>query len=69
MKKKKEIFYLFDKDGIGFFEFDEYINYLKENNLVEDKMINPDLLFIRLDKNRNGKVVFEELADELEVIY
>jgi Ca2+-binding EF-hand superfamily protein len=69
MRKMKEIFYLFDKDGIGFFGFDEYINYLKENNLVEDKMINPDLLFIRLDKNRNGKVIFEELADELEAIY
>ena len=69
MRKMKEIFYLFDKDEIGFFGFDEYINYLKENNLVEDKMINPDLLFIRLDKNRNGKVVFEELADELEAIY
>ena len=69
MRKLKDIFYLFDKDGIGFFGFNEFINYMKENNLLKEKILNPDLLFIRLDKYRNGKVVFEEFADELQAIY
>ena len=69
MRKLKDIFYLFDKDGIGFFGFDEYINYMKDNNLIKDNILNPDLLFIRFDKNRNGKIVFEEFVDEFQSIY
>ena len=69
MRKLKDIFYLFDKDGIGFFGFDEYINFMKDNNLIKDNILNPDLLFIRLDKYRNGKIVFEEFADEFQAIY
>ena len=69
IRKLKDIFYLFDKDNVGFFEFGDFINYMKNNNLINDKSLNPDLLFIRFDKNRNGKIIFEELADEFEALY
>ena len=28
-----------------------------------------DLLFIRLDKNRNGKIDFREVEDEVQTLY
>ena len=28
-----------------------------------------DLLFIRLDKNRNGKIDFREVDDEVQTLY
>ena len=68
-KKLKDIFYLFDKDDIGFFGFEEFKKYIEENKLINDKNLNGDLLFIRLDKNRNGKIIFEELIDEFEALY
>ena len=68
MRKLKNIFKLFDKNENGYFIFDEYIDYLKKYNLTEDSL-NVDLLFIRLDKNRNGKIDFVELADEIEALY
>ena len=68
-RKLKDIFYLFDKDDIGFFGFEEYKKYIEENKLINDKNLNGDLLFIRLDKNRNGKIIFEELSDEFEALY
>ena len=68
-KKLKDIFYLFDKDDIGFFGFEEYKKYIEENKLINDKNLNGDLLFIRFDKNRNGKIIFEELSDEFEALY
>ena len=69
IRKVKDIFNSFDKNGIGYFGFNEFINYMKENELLDDKRFNVDLLFIRFDKNRNGKIIFEELIDELEALY
>ena len=68
-RKLKDIFYLFDKNDIGFFGFEEYKKYIEENKLINDKNLNGDLLFIRFDKNRNGKIIFEELSDEFEALY
>ena len=68
-RKLKDIFYLFDKDDIGFFGFEEFKKYIEENKLINDKNLNGDLLFIRFDKNRNGKIIFEELSDEFEALY
>ena len=34
-----------------------------------DKGLSGDLLFIRFDKNRNGKILFEDLTDEFEALY
>ena len=69
IRKLKDIFNLFDKNDLGYIEYDEFINYIKENELMDDKGLSADLLFIRLDKNRNGKIVFEDFADEFEALY
>ena len=68
-RKLKDIVYLFDKKDIGFFGFEEFKKYIEENKLINDKNLNGDLLFIRFDKNRNGKIIFEELSDEFEALY
>ena len=68
IRRLKDIFKLFDKEGFGFFGFDEFITYLKDNEMLEESL-NVDLLFIRLDKNRNGKIDFTEIADEIQALY
>ena len=65
--KIKNIFHLFDKRDIGFFNFEDYALYLKENGLYDDNL-KIDLLFIRLDKNRNGKIELYELEEEINYI-
>ena len=67
--KLKDIFELFDKDKKGYFDFDEFIKYMNDNKLLEDTSLNADLVFIRFDKNRKGKIIFEELADEIQPLY
>ena len=64
----KVIFALIDKTGKGFFHIDELMVYLVDNNLAENNK-GDDLLFIRLDKNRTGKVDFTLIDDELQIIY
>ena len=64
----KVIFALIDKTGKGFFDIDELMVYLVDNNLAENNK-GDDLLFIGLDKNRNGKVDFTLIDDELQTIY
>jgi len=46
-------------------ERNEYLQ--KENIGYDDKEV--DLLFIRLDKNRNGKIDYKEVEDELQTLY
>jgi Ca2+-binding EF-hand superfamily protein len=65
--KIKDIFNLFDKRDLGFFNFEDYVLYLKENGLYEENL-KIDLLFIRLDKNRNGKIELYELEEEMNYI-
>jgi len=66
--KLKEIFSLVDKTGKGFFNFDEMMVYLANNNILENNK-EADLLFIRLDKNRNGKIDFPLIDEELQTLY
>ena len=66
--KLKDIFALIDKTGKGFFDIDEMMVYFVNNNLVENNK-DADLLFIRLDKNRNGKIDLPEIEYELQVLY
>jgi len=66
--KLKDIFALIDKSGKGFFDIDEMMVYLANNNIVESNK-NADLLFIRLDKNRNAKIDFPLIEDELQILY
>jgi Ca2+-binding EF-hand superfamily protein len=60
----KEVFNELDTEKQGFFTFENFLDYLNEYNLIEEN-INPDLLYIRLDKNRNGIIDLEEFAQEM----
>ena len=68
IRRLKDIFKMLDTNGLGYFGFEEFINYLKDNDMLEESL-NVDLLFIRLDKNRNGKIDFTEIADEITALY
>ena len=60
----KDVFNELDTEKQGYFNFDNFLDYLKEYELIEEN-INPDLLYIRLDKNRNGIIDLEEFEDEM----
>ena len=66
--KLKDIFGLLDKDGKGYFDIDEMMVYFANNGLLDNNR-DADLLFIRLDKNRNGKIDYLEVEDELQTLY
>jgi len=66
--KLNEIFGLLDKDGKGYFENGEMLEYFNNNGMLDNNR-GADLLFIRLDKNRNGKIDFPEVEDELQTLY
>ena len=68
IRRIKDIFKMFDIKGLGYFNFEEFIRYLKDNDML-DESLSIDLLFIRLDKNRNGKIDYSEIADEVEALY
>ena len=60
------IFQMIDKDNKGFFTCEDLyklINELFHNDQVKRKEC--DLLFIRLDRKRNGKIELWELENEL----
>ena len=53
--KLPSLFKDLDRYGLGYFTEDDLRNYLQKNySLTNEK--NKDLLFIRLDKNRNGRI-------------
>ena len=62
----KNIFYIFDNNNNGYFYFSNFINYLNSYGLLDNNENNPDLLYIRLDKKRNGRIDFDEFIDEIE---
>ena len=64
--KLYELYQLIDYNNIGYFEYTDLINYLKKYK-INFKSINVDLLFIRLDKNRNGRIYFEDLEEEFKI--
>ena len=57
-----------DRNNLGYFFNDSLVEYLK-NNGIYTVMRDADLLFIRLDRNRNGKIEQSEIRDELEPSY
>ena len=66
--KLKDIFGLIDLIRRGYFTNDDLTAYIQSQNIAyEDKDL--DLLFIRLDKNRNGKIDYKEVEDELQTLY
>lgn len=65
----REIMDEIDIDGVGYFNAKDFLNYLEKNNLLKDNENEWDLVFIRFDKNRDGKVDYWELEDELMATY
>ena len=63
--KLMKIFNLIDLDNKGYFTFKDLNLYLKQCVLIYDSL-SIALLFIRLDKNRQGKVNFIEINEEMK---
>jgi Ca2+-binding EF-hand superfamily protein len=81
-KRLVEIFARIDRNNKGYFDINDWENYLKEmkniiynnsnnninNNGFNESFIGRNLVFIRLDKKRLGKVDYIDLIDELTPI-
>ena len=63
--KLREIFELLDYLKCGYFTNNDLMMYLQKEGLLENYK-DADLLFIRLDKNRNGKIEYKEVEDEIQ---
>ena len=66
--KLMDVFKGIDKFGFGYFNDADLAKYLKDNYAFTTPK-DSDLLFIRLDRNRNGKVEYSEIEDELTQCY
>ncbi len=66
--KLKDIFNLIDTLLLGSFKNEDLVYYLKQNCIFKNSK-DSDLLYIRLDKNRDGKIDFFEFEDELQTQY
>lgn len=64
----KDIFNVFNNNNQDYFEFPNFIEYLNHFGLLNNQNLNPDLLYIRMDKNRNGRIDFDEFVDELQAV-
>jgi Ca2+-binding EF-hand superfamily protein len=64
----RDIFGNVDTSNKGFFTSEELIEYL-DNNQILMNVRDADLLYIRLDKNRNGKIDYSEVEDEIQTVY
>ena len=60
----KKIYNDIDFNKKGYFSNEDFVNYLKRKYLYDDGTA-ADLLFIRLDKNRDGNIVIGEIEDEI----
>ena len=61
---------VFNKIGFGlpYFTNSNLADYIRRNGLFSSTK-DTDLLFIRLDKNRNGKIDYQEVEDEVTPLY
>ena len=66
--KLEKIFGNIDIKKLGYFTNNDLTLYLKKNNIYTNSL-ETDLLFIRLDKNRNGKIDYNEIYDETHPLY
>ena len=63
-----EIFKIIDIKGNGYIGEKEFALFLKNYNIFENNN-SCDLLFLRLNKLRNGKIEYHEFIDEIEPLY
>ena len=66
--KLKEFFEMLDCSNLGYFTNSDLIIYLQKYGLFTNNR-EADLLFIRFDRNRNGKVEYQNLYDEFHPLY
>ena len=66
--KLRDIFRLLDCLNRGYFTNRDFLDYLQKEGLMNNNK-DADLLFIRLDKNRNGKIDYKEVEDEVQTLY
>ena len=66
--KLRDIFGLLDYCRNGYFTNSDLMMYLQKECLLGNQK-DADLLFIRLDKNRNGKIDYKEVEDEVQTLY
>ena len=66
--KLRDIFGLLDYPCRGYFTNNDLIVYLQNKGIYSSNK-DADLLFIRLDKERNGNVYYREVEDELQTLY
>ncbi len=66
--KLRDIFGLLDYLRRGYFTNSDLIVYLQNRGLFSSSK-DADLLFIRLDKFRNGRVDYRNVEDELQTLY
>ena len=64
----RNIFELIDKYNRGSFEHKDLIEYL-ENNHIINNIREADLLFIRLDKYRKGRIDYPQIEEEIQTLY
>ena len=66
--KFNDIFKMLDPMGNGFFGEKELAFFLQKNGIFNNSN-DCDLIFLRLNKLRNGKIDFQEMYDEIEPVY
>ena len=63
--KLKDLFNLIDTNLSNDINFDDLEQYLKKNNILIN-IKDANLLFIRFDKNRDGKIDYCEFEEEFQ---
>lgn len=67
--KIKELFDIIDINNKGFLVYNDLIKYLLNENINYNDQLGYDLLFIRFDKGRNGKIFFKDFLEEFKIVY
>ena len=67
-KQFSDIFHLLDPFGNGYIDEKELAIFLQKNGIFNNST-DSDLLFLRLNKLRNGKIEFQEMYDEFDAVY
>ena len=66
--KFNDIFKMLDPMGNGYFGEKELAIFLQKNGIFNNSN-DCDLIFLRINKLRNGKIDFQEMLDEIEPAY